>query len=174
MNVLGLMKKRCSIRKYASTPVEDEKLDYILEAARMAPSAVNYQPWYFLLIKEESSRNKLYECYPRTWIKTAPMFIVVCGDHEQSWKRPHDNKDHMDIDAGIVTEQICLAATEMELGTCIVCHFDAPLLSKHFNLPEQVEPIVIIPLGYPEEADLFEKTPKKRKPIEEVIKRETF
>lgn len=174
MNVLELIKKRCSIRKYASTPVEEEKINYILEAAQMAPSAVNYQPWYFLVIKEEGNRNKLIECYPREWIKTAPMFIVVCGDHNQSWKRPADQKDHLDVDAGIVTEHICLAATEQDLGTCIVCHFDAPLFSTSFNLPKEVEPIVIIPIGYPAESDLFDKTPKKRKPIEDIIRRETF
>ncbi|MDR0429724.1 MAG: nitroreductase family protein [Tannerellaceae bacterium] len=174
MNALELMKKRCSIRNYASTPVDSEKLNYVLEAARVAPSAVNYQPWYFLLIKEEKNREKLIECYPREWIKTAPMFIVVCGDHNQSWKRPADKKDHLDVDAGIVTEHICLAAAEKDLGTCIVCHFDMPLLKKNFNLPESIEPVVIIPIGHPAETNLFEKTPRKRKTIEEIVKQETF
>ena len=100
MNFLELTKRRCSVRKYASRPVETEKLDYILEAARMAPSAVNYQPWCFLVIKSDKGREKIQACYPREWFKQAPCYIVVCGDHAQSWKRA-DGKDHMDIDAAI-------------------------------------------------------------------------
>lgn len=174
MNFLELAKKRCSIRKYQSTPVEQEKIDYILEAGRMAPSAVNFQPWFFLTITEEESRRKLVECYPKEWMKSSPFFLVVCGDHSQSWKRSTDQKDHLDIDAGILTEQICLAATEQELATCIICHFDTVLLRKHFNLPESVEPMAIIPIAYPADPDLFAKTPKRRKPLEEIIKRESF
>ncbi len=174
MKALDLIRKRCSIRQYASTPIEEEKVNYILEAAQLAPSAANIQPWYFLLITEKEGRDKLVECYPREWMKAAPLYIVVCGDHNQSWKRPADKKDHLDIDAGIVTEHICLAATELELGSCIVCHFDVRLLSKHFNLPEHIEPITIIPIAYPADPDLFAKTPKKRKPLEETVKRESF
>ncbi len=174
MNTLELIRKRCSIRKYLSVPVEQDKMDYILEAARMAPSAVNYQPWYFLVITEKEGKDKLIECYPREWIKSAPAFIVVCGDHSQSWKRSSDNKDHLDIDSGIAITHICLAATEKELGTCIVCHFDTTLLHSHFNLPETVEPIAVIPIGYPAEPDLFEKTPKKRKSLEEIVRKESF
>ena len=80
MNFLELTKKRCSVRKYASRPVETEKLDYILEAARMAPSAVNYQPWCFLVVKSDKGREKIQSCYPREWFKQAPCYIVVCGD----------------------------------------------------------------------------------------------
>lgn len=67
MNLLELAQKRCSIRKYASSPVEDEKLAYILEAGRMAPSAVNFQPWYFVIIRQEAGRTKIQECYAREW-----------------------------------------------------------------------------------------------------------
>ena len=69
MNLLELAQKRCSIRKYASSPVEDEKLAYILEAGRMAPSAVNFQPWYFVIIRQEAGRTKIQECYAREWFR---------------------------------------------------------------------------------------------------------
>lgn len=85
MNLLELAQKRCSIRKYASSPVEDEKLAYILEAGRMAPSAVNFQPWYFVIIRQEAGRAKIQECYAREWFRSAPLYILVCGDHSQSW-----------------------------------------------------------------------------------------
>lgn len=80
MNLLELAQKRCSIRKYASSPVEDEKLAYILEAGRMAPSAVNFQPWYFVIIRQEAGRTKIQECYAREWFRSAPLYILVCGD----------------------------------------------------------------------------------------------
>ncbi|MCD7937766.1 MAG: nitroreductase family protein [Tannerellaceae bacterium] len=174
MKLLDLSRKRCSIRKYDSRPVEDEKLDYILETARMAQSAVNYQPWYFLVIRQEAGRENVCKCYPREWMKPAPLYIVVCGDHQQSWKRPSDGKDHLDIDAGIATEHICLAAAELDLGCCCVCNFDKELFSKLFHLPEHIEPIAIMPVGYPTDPELFNTTPKKRKPLEELVIREKF
>ncbi|MCD8044373.1 MAG: nitroreductase family protein [Tannerellaceae bacterium] len=174
MNLLDLSRKRCSIRQYQTVPIEEEKIAYILETARLAQSAVNYQPWYFLVIQQEEQRNKVTECYPREWMKPAPLYIVVCGDHTQSWKRGNDGKDHLDIDAGIVTEHICLAAAELNLGCCCVCNFDKDLFCKHFNVPTHIEPIAIIPIGYPTDPDLFTKIPKKRKPLEEIVVRESF
>lgn len=172
MSFLELARKRCSIRKYAPKNVEQEN-DYILEAARLAPSAVNYQPWYFVWVQSAEGKAKLQECYPREWFKQAPYYLIVCGDHQQSWKRG-DHKDHMDIDAAIATEHICLAAAEQGLGTCWVCNFDTELCRKHFKIPETIEPVVLIPFGYPSDPALFDETPKKRKPIEEIIKRESF
>lgn len=85
-----------------------------------------------------------------------------------------DQKDHMDIDVAIATEHISLAAAEQGLGSCWVCNFDTDLCRKHFNLPETIEPAIILTIGYPESPDLFEQTPKKRKALEEIIKEETF
>lgn len=174
MNLLELARLRSSVRKYAPTPVENEKLDYILETARLAPSAVNYQPWYFLVIQAEAGRSRLHDCYPRDWFRTAPCYVIVCSDHAQSWKR-NDGKDHADIDAAIAAEHICLAAAEVGLGSCWVCNFDVPQLKTSFHLPESIEPVAIIPVGYAEE------TPqeaaghmKKRKPTKAIVKRETF
>ena len=80
----------------------------------------------------------------------------------------------MDIDVAIATEHISLAAAEQGLGSCWVCNFDTDLCRKHFNLPETIEPVIILTIGYPESPDLFEQTPKKRKALEEIIKEETF
>ena len=173
MNFLALVNKRCSIRKYAATPVEREKIDYMLEAARLAPSAVNYQPWYFLLIEGEEGKRKIRECYARDWFKQAPAYLIVCSDHVQSWKRS-DGKDHADIDAAIAIEHICLAAAEQGIGTCWVCNFDVPLCRRLFDVPDNLEPVALIPFGYAAEPTLFETTPKKRKSMEEVLKRESF
>lgn len=173
MNLIELARRRRSVRQYAPDAVEPEKIDYMLEAARLAPSAVNYQPWYFLLVQAETGRAALQACYPREWFRTAPCYLVVCGDHTQSWKRS-DGKDHLDIDAAIAAEHICLAATEMGLGTCWVCNFDAARLKEAFHLPPYVEPVVILPFGYAAEAAQDMKEEKKRKPMEDILKRETF
>ena len=126
------------------------------------------------LISQEAGRTKIQECYAREWFRSAPLYILVCGDHSQSWKRSSDRKDHMDIDVAIATEHISLAAAEQGLGSCWVCNFDTDLCRKHFNLPDTIEPAVILTIGYPESPDLFKQTPKKRKTLEEIIKEETF
>lgn len=171
---MDLIQKRCSIRDYSDKPIEQEKLDYIIEAARLAPSACNLQPWRILIIQSDEGKEKIQMCYGRDWFKTAPLYMVICGDHSESWKRNQDEKDHADIDIAIATEHICLAAVEQGLGTCWVCHFDAKRCSELFNIPEDIEPIVIIPIGYPSDPDLFDKTPKKRKPINEIVISERF
>jgi nitroreductase len=174
MKLLDVIQKRCSIRSYATTPVEEDKLERLLEAARLAPSACNLQPWRFIVVRSPEGREKIQACYVREWFKTAPLYIIVCCDHDRSWKRPADGKDHADIDAAIATEHICLAAAELGLGTCWVCHFDTQRCALDFRLPESVEPVAVIPVGYPAEPDLFDRTPKKRKPLGEAVIPEPF
>ena len=101
MNFLELVKARYSARKYANRPVEAEKLDYIMECVRFAPSAVNFQPWRFRIVTDEAVLKALYSCYKREWLATAPCIIVACVDHNESWHRRADNKDHADIDIGV-------------------------------------------------------------------------
>ena len=126
------------------------------------------------MITEKKLLEALKSAYPREWIKTAPCIIVACGDHNVAWHRKLDNKDHTDVDVSIAVEHLCLAAAEQGLGTCWVCNFDTELCRKHFKIPEMIEPVVLIPFGYPSDPALFDETPKKRKPIEEIIKRESF
>ena len=166
MSFLELVRKRCSVRQYSDRTVEPEKMDYVLEAARLAPSAVNKQPWHMLLVESEEKRQLLQSCYNREWFKQAPLYLIVCGDHTESWKRA-DGKDHLDIDVAILTEHLCLAAAEQGLGTCWVCNFDAPRVKELFALPEHIEPIVLLPRGYPADESVFEGE-KKRKTLTEI------
>ena len=115
MNLLELAKQRYSVRLFSNKEIEKEKVDYLLEVARMAPSAVNIQPWSFLVLQSEEAKKDIQACYDRDWFKTAPLYIVVCGNHLASWKRASDNKDHCDIDIAIATEHIALAAAEQGL-----------------------------------------------------------
>ena len=91
--------------------------------------------------------------------------IVACVNHNESWHRRADNKDHADIDIAIAVEHLCLAAAEQGLGTCWVCNFDTPRCSEVLGLPENLEPAVLIPVGYAED----EPTEKKRKPLNEIL-----
>lgn len=168
MNFLELVSLRRSVRSYLSRPVEREKLDYILECARLAPSACNRQPWRFYVVCSEERKAALRRCYPREWFAEAPVCIVVCANLDESWKRGCDGRDHADIDAAIATEHICLAAAELGLGTCWICNFDVAECVSALGLPEAVRPVAITPLGYPAEAA---GAPRSRKTADEIVER---
>jgi nitroreductase len=165
MNFLELVKNRYSCRAYKSLEVEKEKLDYILECVRFAPSAVNKQPWRFHIVSKAEDKEQLQLCYNRDWFKTAPMYVIASVLHDEEWVRA-DGKHHGDIDIAIAVEHLCLAATEQGLSTCWVCNFDAEKCKQLFGLSANEEPAVVVPLGYA--AD--EPKPKNRKTIEEIIK----
>lgn len=168
---LALAKARGSVRAFAPVAVERAKLEYMLEAARLAPSAVNFQPWCFVVVRDPGELKALYECYPREWFASAPACIVVCGNHEVSWKRASDGKDFCDVDTAIATEHLALAAAEQGLGSCWVCNFDTVRCREVLNLPPSWEPIALLPVGYP--ADTA-GTERKRKPLNDVVKWEHF
>ena len=165
MEFLELVKRRYSCRNYQSKPVEQGKLDYIMECVRLAPSAVNRQPWRFRIVSSEEGRKKLCQCYNREWFTTSPVIIIASILHDEEWVRS-DGKHHGDIDIAIAVEHLCLAAAEQGVGTCWVCNFDAKLCKSLFALSDNEEAAVLIPLGYP--AD--ELRAKHRKPISEIIK----
>ena len=164
MIFLELVKSRYSCRQYANRPVEKEKLEYVMECVRLAPSAVNRQPWRFRVVKDVEVLQKLWECYNREWFKSAPVCIVASVVHDEEWVRS-DGKRHGDIDVAIAVEHLCLAAAEQGLGTCWVCNFDAPLCKEILTMPENEEALVIIPVGYPD----CEPTEKKRKDVTEIV-----
>ena len=174
MTFLEICKKRFSCRSYLPLEVSEEDLNYVLEAARFAPSAVNYQPWHFIVVAEEENRKKIQACYNRDWFRSAPLYIVVCADFNQSWKRKTDEKDFGEIDVAIAVEHICLAATERELGTCWVCNFEGEMLHQTLKLPQHIKPIAILPMGHPD-IDIYPETPiKLRKKLNETVHFEEF
>ena len=165
MDFLELVKSRYSCRAYKLLAVEKEKLDYIMECVRFAPSAVNKQPWRFHIIYNNEEKAKMQQCYNRDWFKSAPMYIIASILHDEEWVRA-DGKHHGNIEIAIAVEHLCLAATEQGVATCWVCNFDAVLCKELFALPENEEPAVLIPIGYA--AD--EPKLKNRKSIEEIVK----
>lgn len=172
MNFLELAKKRCSVRKYEERKVEEEKLLKILEAGRVAPTAANYQPQRLLVVQEKEGLDKLKKGGN---VYGAPLAIIVCADHGTTWKRNFDGKDTADIDASIVTTHMMLQATELDLGTIWVCWFDPEVIRNEFNLPENLEPINILGIGYPlAPLDSPDRHTTMRKPMDNTVYYETF
>ena len=164
MDFKELCMARYSCREYKNEAVPKEKLDYIRECVRLAPSAVNLQPWRFLVIDDKERLNKIYECYKRDWIRTAPVVVICLKNESEAWTRHCDGRNHADIDIAIATEHLCLAASEQGLGNCWVCNFDFDKLMDTGLIPEGYTPAVLVPLGVP--AD--EAKPKTRKTTDEV------
>ena len=165
MKFLELVKARYSCRSYQPTSVEQEKLEYIMECVRFAPSAVNKQPWRFRIVKNDTDKSKLQECYNREWFQTAPMYIICSILHDEEWVRS-DGKHHGDIDIAIAVEHLCLAATEQGLATFWVCNYDAEKCKQLLAIAANEVHAVLIPIGYP--ADELKE--EKRKAIEEIVK----
>lgn len=168
-----LIRKRCSIRKFAKRPVEKEKLEQIIEAARIAPSAVDKQPWFFLIISEPENIKELAASYKLPWLAKAPSAIVLLEDKNMSWKRPSDGRDFGDVDLGIAIYAIWLAATNFGLGAACLSYFDPEKIKTLYELPEYIEPIAIMPIGYPESEELW-KNRKPRKNMTDIAFWETL
>ena len=166
MNLLTIISKRRSVREFTKDEIEQDKIDYIMECARLAPSAVNLQPWKFIIVKSDEKKELLHQCYHREWFVHAPLYIIALEDTTQSWKRSSDSKDHGEIDVTIAVEHIVLAAEEKGLGTCWVCNFKVDLCKELFNLPENLVPIAIIPIGYPAKE---QEEVSNRKAMQEII-----
>ncbi|MBP2656825.1 MAG: Nitroreductase family protein [Firmicutes bacterium] len=147
MNFLQLAKERYSVRKFSDKKVEQEKLDLILEAGRVAPTAVNYQPQRILVIENEEELAKLKSCTKYHFY--APLALLVCYDSTASWKRPYDNENMGVVDASIVTTQMMLQIAELGLGTTWVGHFNPDSIKEAFELPEYLVPVALLPIGYP-------------------------
>jgi nitroreductase len=169
MDFMELVHKRYSVRAYKPDPVEDNKLDQVLEAARMAPTAANRQPFQLIVIHTQGRQEELLRIYRREWFSQAPILICACGVPRQSWVRA-DNRRYQDVDVAIVMDHLILAATNLGLGTCWVAAFNASAAREILCLPDEVEPLIFTPLGYP--ADQPEV--KERKPISQLVRRERW
>ncbi len=166
MGFLELAKQRYSVRAYKSTSVQDEKLREVLEAARLAPTASNRQPFRLIVIHTEGRVEELRRIYSPVWFVEAPIVICICGLPSQSWVR-RDRKDYSDVDVAIAMDHLILAATDLGLGTCWVGAFNAEEARRILRLPDDVEPIAFTPLGYPD--DQPSPRHKIRKSMHELV-----
>jgi len=164
MEFFELINKRYSVRAYQSKPVEEEKLQKILEAAKLAPTAANRQPFKVIVIHTDGKDAELKRIYRRDWFSHAPLVICVCAVQSEGWTRM-DGKNYSEVDATIVMDHLILAAADLGLGTCWIAAFDPDAAREALNLPDDVEPVAFTPLGYP--ADNWK--PKTRKPLTEIV-----
>ena len=167
MDFIELINKRYSSRSYKPDPVEDGKINYVLNAARLAPTASNRQPFKIIAIHTNGKEQELQTIYPRKWFVQAPIVICVCGLPANAWVR-RDSRKYLDVDIAIVTDYMILAATDIGLGTCFIAEFDATNARKVLALPDDVEPILFTPLGYPDNLPGV----KERKSLEELVRYE--
>lgn len=160
-----LAKKRRSVRAYKPDAVEEDKLTQVLEAASLAPTACNYQPFQLIVIRTAGRKGELKRIYKRGFFIEAPLIICICALPGQAWSRM-DGVNYAIVDATIAMDHLILAATELGLGTCWIAAFDPDAAREILKLPPGVEPIAFTPLGYP--AD--QPGEKKRKPLSQMIR----
>ena len=167
MDFLEIAKKRYSVRNYSDRKVEAENLDKILQAAHVAPTAANLQPVHLIAVQEKDGLEKIGK---GTNIYGAPLAVIVCANHDKAWVRPFDNKQTTDIDASILTDHMMIEATELGLGSVWVCYFKPDIIRKEFNLPDNLEPVNILAIGYSnEEAADPERHSQTRIPVKELV-----
>lgn len=147
MKFMELAKERYSVRSFEEREVESEKLNLILEAGRIAPTASNRQPQRILVIQSQEGLEKIGEC--TRYHFDAPVVLLVCYDSSRSWKRPMDDDDAGIVDASIVTTHMMLQAAELGLGTTWVAHFDPEKIRELFKLENHIETVALLPIGYP-------------------------
>jgi nitroreductase len=172
--MLELILKRQSDRKYSDKPVEKDKLERIIEAGRMAPSACNAQPWKFVVVTEPQPIQELAEAASakligmNAFVSQATVLIVIVRENPNFSSKVGStikNKDYSHIDIGIATENICLQARAEEIGSCIIGWFDEKMVRKILGIPAAKRVEVIISMGY----SLSEQRGKKRKPADITI-----
>jgi nitroreductase len=158
-----VVKLRRSIRGYKKTPVEDDRLERVLEAARMAPTAANRQPFHIFVVRSAEVRKRLLEAYSQPWFAEAPVVICICARPSVAWSRM-DGKNYADVDATIAMDHMILAAAAEGLGTCWIGAFNPDRLRLALDLPDDLQPVAMTPLGYP----AARPSPTSRKPLDEI------
>jgi nitroreductase len=172
--MLKLILSRQSDRSYNDKPIENEKIERIVEAGRMAPSACNAQPWKFIVVTESSLISKLAEAASaeligmNSFVNQAPVLVVVIREKANFTSRigaTIKSKDYSLIDIGIASENICLQARAEGIGSCMIGWFDEKKVKKILGIPSPKRVELIITLGYPDR----EKREKRRKPLSEIV-----
>jgi nitroreductase len=166
MKVLEAIQKRRSVRKYKEESIPEETLLRVLEAARLAPSGKNFQPWKFIIVKDKEIKERLAQASARQFfIAKAPIIIVGCGFPDNSYTRMGRYMKSWSVDVTIALEHLILQAQEEGLGTCWIGSFEEEEVKAILNVPEEVKVLALTPLGYPDEIPRF----RGRKSLDEII-----
>jgi len=166
MDFYEAVQKRLSVRSYKPDPIPDDVLGRILEAGRLAPSAKNYQPWKFIVVRDQAIRQALVPaCKNQASVGQAPVVICACAITEQAWKGMGGYWSAEAVDLTIALEHMILAAAAEGLGTCWIGAFLEAEVKKVLAIPDGIKPIALTPLGYP----ATEAKPRSRKPLSEIV-----
>ena len=173
MSFLDLAAARYSVRKFKSDPVSEADLAKILEAGRLAPTAVNYQPQRILVINSPEALAKLPECTPYHF--SAPLALMICYDKSVSYKRTkYDNKEGGEIDASIVTTHMLLEVADLGLGATWVMSFDPAKVRELYHVPENYEIVAMLMIGHPSEEAKPAHLHGKRLPLTDTVRYNDF
>jgi nitroreductase len=171
MEFSELIQQRYSVRAYKPDPIENDKLEKVLDAARIAPTAANRQPFRLIVIHTKGRETELRRIYHREWFVQAPIIICAVGLTQQGWVRGADGKNYTEVDVAIVFDHLILEAANQGLGTCWVAAFNPDSVRQVLGLPEEIEPIALTPLGYPADQP---PSGKSRKPLSELVRYERW
>ena len=160
MDLMVAIKTRRSIRRYKALQVPENLLREVLNAARLAPSADNSQPWKIVVVRDEQLKAKLgTACNGQKFIAQAPILLVACGIPEEAFQTVGGYMSSHVIDASIALDHLTLAAHAFGLGTCWIAAFKEDKVRALLGIPEDVRVVALTPLGYPDESP--ERTPRK-------------
>lgn len=166
MDFLELSKKRYSVLNYQKKDIPKECIDKILEAAKFAPTACNFQPQKIKLIHTDEDREKLNRVVPSKYY--VPAAFLVCYDKDLCWTRQFDGKNSGEIDASIVTTHMMMEATSLGLGSIWVMYWNPQMMKAEFDIPESYEPVALLIVGYIDVQFEPHKEHFIRKEIEEI------
>jgi len=173
MDFMTTVKERFSVRKYQDKPIEAEKMDKILEAGRLCPTAKNMQPQRFYVIESAEAMEKLKTATPCTF--GAPAAILVCADMDAAWYSPDSLQpgyNSAEMDCSIAATHMMLAAWDMGIGSCWVRWFNAEKMAEALDLPANIKPICLLDMGYAtEDCEPRHDMHDFRMPIEEMATR---
>jgi len=169
VDVFEAIRSRYSVRGYKPDPVSDEALHQVLEAARQAPTAANRQPFRIIVVHTTGREDELSRIYGRPWFLQAPLVVAFIAVPGEAWRRM-DDKPYDEVDATIAMDHLVLAATALGLGTCWIAAFDPAAVREVLGLPDDVEPIALTPLGYPDKA----RAATDRRSLEELVRYERW
>lgn len=166
MKVLDVIQKRQSVRKYKEDPIPEKALMRVLEAARLAPSGKNFQPWKFIIVKDKALKEELAQASAgQFFMAEAPIIIVGCGFPDNCYAHMGRYMKSWSVDVTIALEHLILQAQEEGLGTCWIGSFEEEEVKAILNIPKNVKVLALTPLGYPDEIPRF----RGRKSLDEII-----
>jgi len=156
LSLLDVIFNRASVRRYRKEPVPEKVLMNILEAGRRAPSAMNAQPWHFIVVTDAKIKKELSRRRWAGFLKDAAFIVVGCGEKDKKWAT---------VDVAIALQNMVLAAEAQGLGSCWVGDFDESAIKNLLNIPDNLKVVALVSFGYPAE----KPAPRPKKSLEEIV-----